>query len=118
MTTNRASPSEEEYFARQEAERRRERALESQRRAAQAEQAERVRLRALHFMRCPKCGMALDTLTSEGVEVDECRSCNGTWLDKGELERLARREPGFLQKIVGALRVGAASHAPLVTRRR
>ena len=37
MTTNRASSSEEEYFARQEAERRRERALESQRQAAQAE---------------------------------------------------------------------------------
>jgi len=60
MTTNRASASEDEYFARQEAER----------------------------------------------EIDRCRSCNGTWLDEGELEQLARREPGLLQKIVGAFRGG------------
>jgi transposase len=106
MTTNRASTAEEEYFARQEAEHRRERATESQRQAAQADQAERDRLKALHFMRCPKCGMALETLTSQGVEIDRCRSCAGSWLDKGELEQLARREPGLLQKIVGTFRGG------------
>lgn len=106
MTTNRASGSEEEYFARQEAEHRRERAFESQRQTAQVDQAEHDRLKALHFMRCPKCGMALETLTLEGVEIDRCRSCNGSWLDDGELEQLSRREPGLLQKIVGAFRGG------------
>ena len=73
MPTNRPSAFEEVYFARQEAERRRERALESQR---------------------------------QGVEIDRCRSCKGTWLDEGELEQLAQREPGLLQKIVGAFRGG------------
>ena len=106
MTTNRTSASEEEYFARKEVERRRERAAESQRQTAQADQTERDQLRELHFMRCPKCGMALETLTLQGVEIDRCRSCNGTWLDEGELEKLARREPGLLQKIVGTFRGG------------
>ena len=96
MTTRRTSNAEEEYFARQEA----ERARESER----ALQSEPERLKALHFMRCPKCGMALETLTLQGVEIDQCRSCNGTWLDEGELEQLARREPGLLQKLVGAFR--------------
>lgn len=106
MTTNRASASEEGYFARKEAEQRRERAAESQRQTAQADQAERDRLKALHFMHCPKCGMALEPLNLEGIEVDRCRSCNGTWLDEGELEQLARREPGLLQRIVGVFRAG------------
>jgi uncharacterized protein len=106
MTTNRARASEEEYFARKEMEQRRERALESQRQTAQADQAERDRLKALHLMRCPKCGMELETLTVQGVEIDRCHSCNGTWLDEGELEQLAQRGPNLLQKIVGAFRDG------------
>lgn len=104
--TNRANAPEEEYFARQEMERRRERAAESQQPTERADQAERDRLKALHFMRCPKCGMALEALTLEGVEIDRCRSCNGTWLDAGELDQLSRREPGLLEKIVGAFRGG------------
>ena len=106
MTTKQASASEDEYFARREAELRRKHALENQRQTAQADQAERERLKALHFMRCPKCGMALETVTFQGVQIDRCRSCNGSWLDEGELEQVAGREPGFLQKIVGAFRGG------------
>lgn len=103
MTAHRPSASEEEYFARQEAELRRANALETQR---QMEQAERERLKALHYLRCPKCGMALETVTLQGVQIDRCYSCNGTWLDEGELEQLARKEPGFLQQILGVFRSG------------
>lgn len=103
MTTHRPSASEEEYFARQEAELRRANALETQR---QMEQAERERLKALHYLRCPKCGMGLETVTLQCVQIDRCYSCNGTWLDEGELEQLAGKEPGFLQKIVGVFRGG------------
>ena len=103
MKTNRPSASEEEYFARQEAEQRRVHALETQR---QMEEAERERLKALHYLRCPKFGMALEPVTLQGVQIDRCYSCNGTWLDEGELEQLAGREPGVLQKIVGLFRSG------------
>lgn len=90
MTTNRTSVSEEVYVARQEAERRRVFALDAQR---QMEQAERERLKALHYLRCPKCGMALETVTLQGVQIDRCYSCNGSWLDEGELSRSLARNP-------------------------
>ena len=103
MPTRRASGPEDDYFARQEVERRRVNA-----RAARhdMEQAERKRLEALHYMRCPKCGMALETVTLQGVQIDRCHSCNGIWLDEGELEQLARKESGLLQKLVAVFRSG------------
>ena len=41
---------------------------------------------------CPKCGVALDEIERNTVKVDICKSCGGVWLDKGELEELAKRE--------------------------
>lgn len=42
--------------------------------------------------RCPRCGETLLHKTIESVEIDECPSCSGVWLDKGELEALSHRE--------------------------
>jgi uncharacterized protein len=95
------SETEEEYFARQDAEKRRKLALEQQRAMAAAE---RDRLRQLHQMRCPKCGMELTTISYRDVQIDRCFSCGGTWLDEGELEQLAGREPGFLQKLISVFK--------------
>ncbi|HEX2064193.1 MAG TPA: zf-TFIIB domain-containing protein [Acidimicrobiales bacterium] len=38
-------------------------------------------------MRCPNCGQELRASTREGVNVDECPQCGGTWFDRGELRR-------------------------------
>src|ERR1700716_2407507 len=78
--------TEEEYFARENAERLRKLAAEQKKSLAQDE---REKLRQLHQMRCPKCGMELREIGVRGVQVDRCFSCNGTWLDAGELEKLA-----------------------------
>ena len=104
MTAKRSTASEGEYFVRQEAERRGARAVETQRQM-QEQESERERLEALHYLRCPKCGMALETLALQGVQIDRCYSCNGTWLDEGELEQLAAKEPGFVQRLVGVFRI-------------
>ena len=82
-----ASDTEEEYFARENAERLRKLAAEEKKSLAEAE---REKLRKLHHMRCPKCGMELKEIPVRGVQVDRCFSCNGTWLDAGELERLGK----------------------------
>ncbi|MSP16375.1 MAG: hypothetical protein EXR73_07150 [Myxococcales bacterium] len=95
---SKASDTEEEFFARQEAERLRKLSFEQQR---AVEVGERERLRALHHMCCPKCGLSLQTLRFKDVEVDRCFACQGTWLDEGELERLAGKEAGFLHRVVG-----------------
>lgn len=45
-------------------------------------------------MICPRCGVPLVTERYEAdVDVDVCEQCGGTWVDKGELERVqAARE--------------------------
>ncbi len=92
------SESEEEYFARQDAEARRKLALEKQR---ETQAADLKAQKELHFMHCPKCGHKLETITFKGLDIDKCFACNGTWLDQGELEQLAGKEPGFLSSVVG-----------------
>jgi Zn-finger nucleic acid-binding protein len=37
---------------------------------------------------CPACGEPLLIFGHEGVEIDHCASCKGTWLDAGELDQL------------------------------
>lgn len=39
-------------------------------------------------MKCPACKEPFVALEMEGVEVDWCPSCQGVWLDAGELELL------------------------------
>lgn len=89
---------EEEYFAKQEAERRRKHAEEL---AAKTATEERERQRALHYMRCPKCGSQLEETQYANIHIDRCTSCEGVWLDKGELEAVSKKEGGFLGKLLG-----------------
>ena len=81
--------SEEEYFARQEAEQRRKLAVERQ---AKLLAEERERERALHLMKCPKCGMQLEEIAFADVRIDKCSSCEGLWLDKGELDLIRQKD--------------------------
>lgn len=54
--------------------------------------AEEATLQQETLMRCPKCGTKLETVQHHGVTIEECPSCQGMWLDRGELEALAQRE--------------------------
>lgn len=38
---------------------------------------------------CPVCRVPMVAFEYEGVEVDHCLQCRGTWLDAGELEQIA-----------------------------
>ena len=96
MSIKKPSESEEEFFAREEAEKQKKVAIERARALAHAEREE---LKRLHWMRCPKCGMELKTITFRDVSIDRCFNCNGNWLDAGELETLAGKEPGLLRRI-------------------
>jgi hypothetical protein len=95
------SENEEEYFTRQEMETKRRLAADHQ---ARIQQEERARARELHFMKCPKCGMQLEEILAGEVRIDKCFHCQGLWLDEGELERVSRKEPGFMGRLVAALR--------------
>lgn len=88
------SESEEEYFAKQEFERRKKALADTQSRDAEAE---RQRILTLTKGRCPKCAAPLVTITFKGVELDKCSGCGGLWFDTGELDRVMGQEgAGFL----------------------
>ncbi len=90
------SEKEEEYFAREEFERKK-RAEEDRRNRMEAE--EKKRMKELHYMHCPKCGMKLIEINYKGIAVDKCSSCEGIWLDAGELEAVSRLEKGVMDKL-------------------
>lgn len=93
MSTDKPGSAEEEYFARQEFARKKQLAEERER---TLRDGEREQLKALHWMRCPKCGMELAEISHRGVRLDRCTSCTGVWLDAGELEQVVDAESGFL----------------------
>ncbi len=97
------SETEEEYFAREEAARMARLSLEKTR---ALETEERERLKQLHWMHCPKCGMELKTLEFKNVQIDRCFNCHGTWLDDGELEAVAGKEAGFMDRVAAVFRRG------------
>ena len=82
------SPFENEYFAREDAERIRKLAHAVRK---QVQAAERERLRALHWMRCPRCGSEMHEVMHEGVAIDVCPDCHGIFLDEHDLVQAAHR---------------------------
>jgi hypothetical protein len=98
----RTTSAEEEFFAREDAEKKRRIALQVKQETAAAE---RERLRALHHMRCPKCGLELREVAFRGVEADLCFSCGGLFLDRGEIDSIARPEQkGIMSGLLELLR--------------
>ena len=58
---------------------------------------------------CPACSEPLIAFELEGVEIDHCVACGGTWLDAGELEliaELANVAPGPLSEALQAVGEG------------
>jgi len=90
------SEREEEYFVKKEFERLRK--IEQEKHAKLAEK-EKEKLKELHYMRCPKCGMELIEIRYKGIRVDECSECEGIWLDAGELEIVSKLEKTGLDKL-------------------
>ncbi|MBF0106585.1 MAG: zf-TFIIB domain-containing protein [Deltaproteobacteria bacterium] len=96
MITIKTGSHEEEYFAKQQIEQKKKLASELK---TKLENAERKRLKDLHYMNCPKCGLKLEELVYKGVVVDKCFSCGVVVLDDGELEKILGEDSSFLKSI-------------------
>jgi RNase P subunit RPR2 len=79
LLTLKERAAEDLYFAQ------RDRELIAQLAQAQEEEQEEL-IRKLARLWCPKCGVRLRQRPFHGVMIDECPRCQGSWLDKGELE--------------------------------
>lgn len=95
------SDKEEEYYARMAYER--SKRIEQEKHKNLAEE-EKQRLSDLHHMRCPKCGMELIEIDHEGILVDKCSTCEGIWLDAGELESTSKLGNSGLDKFFRVFR--------------
>ncbi len=87
---------EDEYFSRIEKELLKQAA---ERKKTTQSKEEREQLKALHYMKCPKCGMDLVELDFKGMLIDECPTCKGMWLDAGEFDSLVKIEKSSLERL-------------------
>lgn len=90
------SANEEEYFAKEEIEKRKALA-EKIRAELKAEELEK--LKKQHWMHCAKCGFEMHSVVFKGVTIEQCPNCEGIYLDVGELERLAGKESNFMKGV-------------------
>lgn len=95
------SKAEDEYFARQELERRKKWAQEQ---SAKKSVEEKEHAKQAHWMKCPKCGMDLQEIEFHGVKVDQCASCGGIFLDAGELEQIEKHDAGVMSRVFSIFR--------------
>ena len=64
---------------------------------------------------CPACKEPLVVFELDGVEIDRCLKCGGTWLDDGEIDQLTRRAGGRPDPLGAA--IAAAGHGRAGDRR-
>jgi len=60
---------------------------------------EHLKLKDLHHMQCPKCGMQLVEVDYREIMIDKCTACDGVWLDAGELDMVVQLERSSLVKL-------------------
>lgn len=96
MANKKPSEAEEEYMAREEAEKKRRLAIAQNKTLADTE---RERLKQLHHMRCPRCGMALSKLSLQGVEVARCFDCHGMFIGEADIKKIVGEE-GYLSRVM------------------
>ena len=90
--------TEDEYFVREDAEKKRRIALDLKRTLAAAEQR---RLKELHWMHCPKCGMEMHEMRMGDLEVEACFSCGGVFLEKEDIDVIAHpKQKGIMAAIL------------------
>ncbi len=58
------------------------------------------KLKALHFMKCPKCGHDLATKRLSYVDVDQCLNCGVVVLEPDNIDRFITEEQSLLKSLI------------------
>jgi hypothetical protein len=86
------SEAEEQWFKDQEL----KNAKEREQHAAHGAELAAKAARDAETGKCPRDGAKLQTQAYEGIDIDQCPTCKGIWLDAGELEHLQHSKSGGL----------------------
>jgi RNA polymerase-binding transcription factor DksA len=98
--TVKPSHTEDDYFAKEDAEKKRKLAHKVHRDMA----ADEVRrLKALHHGHCPSCGQQMHEVKLRGVPVDICFACNGIFLQAQDVEAFQRQINEGRRGVVSAI---------------
>jgi uncharacterized protein len=95
MSKEKPSKTEDEYFAKEEAEKKKRLAKTI---TDQQTKEERKKIQEFCYLKCPKCGGQLAELLYTGIQIEKCSDCLGVWLDDGELEKIAGDHSGNVIK--------------------
>lgn len=57
-------------------------------------------LKALHYMKCPKCGHDLETKRMSYIDVDQCSSCGVIVLEPENIDRFITEESSILKSLI------------------
>lgn len=88
---------ETEYFIHENAAKRHRLTEEARRRHKKAQDEE---LRALHHMKCPKCGHDLFTKRLSYIDVDQCSSCGVLVLEHDDIDGFIAEEKSILKAFI------------------
>ncbi len=47
-------------------------------------------------MKCPNCSIQMQQMQRNEVDIDYCPSCKGVWLDRGEIDKIAKIESSHI----------------------
>lgn len=88
---------EAEYFIREDAASKHQIHEQNKRHHKKAADEE---LRALHYMKCPKCGHDLEKKRLSYIDVDQCSSCGVLVLAPDDVERFIAEEKSVLKSFI------------------
>lgn len=49
-------------------------------------------------MQCPHCSAQMQQMERYEVDIDYCPSCKGVWLDRGEIDKIAKIQRSYEDK--------------------
>jgi ribosomal protein L32 len=77
----------------------------SEERKREHKKAHDQELKALHFMKCPKCGHDLETKRLSYIDVDQCTSCGALVLAPDDIDRFITEEKSILKTFIDFFKV-------------
>lgn len=88
---------ETEYFIREDSAAQHKNKLEQQRKNLKTQDEA---LKALHFMKCPKCGHDLITKRMSYIDIEQCTSCGVLVLEANNVDKFIAEEKSILKTLI------------------